>query len=105
MMTEWKEQQRLFQAHGIRAVEAAFDGGMITSAGGALLLRELAWKPHIVADFARCVTDHRANLIAQIDVLENHCLCQSCLFRFSCYLVQSAGGISFQSRVAKTWVK
>jgi len=37
--------------------------------------------------------------------LENHCLCQSFLFRFSCYLVQSAGGISFQSRVAKTWVK
>lgn len=59
VMTECREQKLLFQAHGSRAVEAAFDGGMITSDGGALLLRELEVKQHIVSDFADCFIDHR----------------------------------------------
>jgi hypothetical protein len=59
MGTECREQKLLFQDHGSRTVEAAFDGGMITSDGGSLLLRELELKQHIVADFARCFTDHR----------------------------------------------
>lgn len=58
-MTECKEQKLIFQAHGSRAVEAAFDGGMITSDGGALLLRELELRQQIVGDFARCFIDHR----------------------------------------------
>ena len=58
-MTECREQKLLFQAHGSRAVEAAFDGGMITSDGGALLLRELEFRQQIVGDFARCFIDHR----------------------------------------------
>jgi hypothetical protein len=53
MATEGREQKLLFQDHGNRTVEAAFDGGMITSDGGALLLRELELKQHIVSDFAR----------------------------------------------------
>jgi hypothetical protein len=52
--TEWREQKLLFQAHGSRAVAAAFDGGQITSDGGALLLRELESKQQIVRDFAAC---------------------------------------------------
>jgi Transposase DDE domain group 1 len=59
VVTECREQKLLFQAHGSRAVEAAFDGGMITSDGGALLLRELESKQHIVKDFAGCFIDHR----------------------------------------------
>lgn len=55
MTAECREQKLLFQAHGSRTVEAAFDGGMI----GALLLRELELKQRIVTDFARCFTDHR----------------------------------------------
>ena len=58
-MTECREQKLLFQAHGSRAVEAAFDGGKITSDGGALLLRELELKQQIVSDFAGCFIDHR----------------------------------------------
>ncbi|MEP7339900.1 MAG: transposase [Acidobacteriota bacterium] len=58
-MTECREQKLLFQDHGSRTVEAAFDGGMMTSDGGALLLRELDLKQRIVTDFARCFTDHR----------------------------------------------
>jgi hypothetical protein len=58
-MTECREQKLLFQAHGGRAVEAAFDGGKITSDGGALLLRELELKQQIVSDFAGCFIDHR----------------------------------------------
>ena len=59
MTTECSEPKLLFQAHGGRTVEAAFDGGMITSDGGGLLLRELELKRQIVSDFARCFTDHR----------------------------------------------
>lgn len=59
MRTECKEQTLLFQDHGARTVTAAFDGGAITSDGGALLLRELESKQHIVSDFAACFIDHR----------------------------------------------
>jgi hypothetical protein len=59
VMTECREQKLLFQAHGNRAVEAAFDGGMITSDGGGLLLRELELKEPIVGEFACCFIDHR----------------------------------------------
>ncbi|MGH9801993.1 MAG: IS1380 family transposase [Blastocatellia bacterium] len=59
MATECREQKLLFQDHGSRSVEAAFDGGMITSDGGALLLRELELKRHIVGNFSDCFTDHR----------------------------------------------
>ena len=44
---------------GKRSVIARFDGGDITSVGGALLLRELESKTHIIRDFAACFTDHR----------------------------------------------
>ena len=59
MNTECKQPPLFFQPHGSRSVEAAFDGGMITSDGGALLLRELEGQQHIVQEFARCFVDHR----------------------------------------------
>ncbi len=44
---------------GRREVVARFDGGDITSDGGALLLRELEAELGIIRRFAECFTDHR----------------------------------------------
>ncbi|MGH9933031.1 MAG: IS1380 family transposase [Pyrinomonadaceae bacterium] len=70
MTTECKEQKMLFQAHGSRAVEAGFDGGMITSDGGVLLLRELELKQSIISEFARCFTDGRDQQAIEFTVEE-----------------------------------
>lgn len=53
--------QSAFDFHPLfrRQVTAAFDGGTITSDGGALLLRELEAKTGLLADLARCFDDHR----------------------------------------------
>ena len=52
MRTECKEKSYEFQPLGSRAVVAGFDGGRITSDGGALLLRELEAKRRIIGQFA-----------------------------------------------------
>src|SRR5262245_20371255 len=70
LMTECKEGKLSFQAHGARAVEAAFDGGLITTDGGALLLRELELKQSMVSEFARCFTDHRDQQAIEFTVEE-----------------------------------
>lgn len=59
MMTECNEQPMLFQVHGRRQVAAEFDGGRISSDGGAVLLRELELKQSIVKEFAKCFRDYR----------------------------------------------
>src|SRR5436305_2608384 len=48
-----------FQDLGSRQVYAAFDGGKVTSDGGALLLREVEDKFRFLERFAGCFTDHR----------------------------------------------
>ncbi len=48
-----------FQPLDKREVVARFDGGKVTSDAGGLLLREVEAKLDIVAQFARCFTDHR----------------------------------------------
>jgi hypothetical protein len=48
-----------FQGLGHRKVEAAFDGGDITSDAGGLLLREVAHGSKIIDRFAACFTDCR----------------------------------------------
>jgi hypothetical protein len=48
-----------FQDLGTRQVVAAFDGGKVTSDGGALLLREVEAKFRFVEQFAGCFTDYR----------------------------------------------
>jgi len=48
-----------FQAVAGRAVVARFDGGTLTSDGGALLLRETDRATGLLARFAACFTDHR----------------------------------------------
>jgi hypothetical protein len=58
-MTERNAEQLEFHAVGKRAVVAAFDGGMISSDGGGLLLREVEVQARIVARLAGQFTDDR----------------------------------------------
>ena len=59
MNTDCKQKKFEFQALGTRKVEAKFDGGYITSDGGALLLRETEERFRIIERFAECFTDYR----------------------------------------------
>ena len=58
-MTECISSSFAFQDLGSREVHAAFDGGRITSDGGAWLLREIDQKFRFLERFAACFTDHR----------------------------------------------
>lgn len=58
-MTECNEPPFAFQPLGTRAVIARFDGGYITSDGGALLLREVEHRTGILRRFTACFTDQR----------------------------------------------
>ena len=59
MQTECSTVAFDFQPHEKRDVRGIFDGGAITSDGGALLLREVEAKLRILGRFAECFTDHR----------------------------------------------
>jgi hypothetical protein len=59
MRTECTAGQLVFQACGRRKVVAAFDGGHVTSDGGALLLREVDDRLGVTARLAECFTDYR----------------------------------------------
>jgi len=59
MQTECTADALQFQAVGARAVRARFDGGALTSDGGALLLREVERVTGVLRRFADCFTDHR----------------------------------------------
>ena len=48
-----------FQSPAGRDVVAAFDGGLLTSDGGALLLLEVERATGVLAQLVRCFTDHR----------------------------------------------
>lgn len=58
-MTECNQQIFDFHCLGGRAVQSGFDGGRITSDGGALLLREIERRSNFIGQFAACFTDHR----------------------------------------------
>jgi hypothetical protein len=53
--------QESFEFHPLtrREIRAQFDGGVITSDGGGLLLREVEKRIGVVRDFAACFTDYR----------------------------------------------
>jgi len=57
--TECSDDRFSCKPLGRREVVARFDGGDITSDGGAILLRELEAKTGIIRRFAACFTDHR----------------------------------------------
>lgn len=59
MRTECNGSTVRFHPLGRREVQAAFDGGRITSDGGGLLLREVEKRTGILRQFAACFTDHR----------------------------------------------
>ncbi len=59
MKTECSDDRFSCKFLGRRGVVARFDGGDITSDGGAILLRELEAKTGIIRRFAACFTDHR----------------------------------------------
>jgi hypothetical protein len=59
MSTECTQVQMEFQGLGRRNVHAAFDGGHVSSDGGALLLREMDARLNLCARFAGCFTDYR----------------------------------------------
>ena len=59
MPTECMPDALHFQAAQGRDVVARFDGGTLTSDGGAVLLREVERATGIVQQFAACFTDHR----------------------------------------------
>jgi len=58
-MTECNRSASQLQPLGRREVVADFDGGTISSDGGAVLLRELEQRTGIIRRFAECFTDHR----------------------------------------------
>ncbi len=58
-MTECTCEQLEFHGLGRRAVVARFDGGAISTDGGALLLREVEAKTGLLAAVAQQFTDHR----------------------------------------------
>ena len=59
MQTECTANALQFQAVAGRAVRALFDGGTLTSDGGAVLLREVDRATGVLRRFAACFTDHR----------------------------------------------
>ena len=59
MSTECTAGTLQFQAVARRTVQARFDGGTLTSDGGAVLLREVERATGILRQFAACFRDHR----------------------------------------------
>jgi hypothetical protein len=59
METQCNEQLFTFQSQNRREISATFEGGTITTDGGALLLRETEHLTGIITGFAKCFTDHR----------------------------------------------
>jgi hypothetical protein len=59
MATERTAGTLVSQAAGGRQIVARFDGGTLTSDGGALLLREVERATGLLRRFAGCFTDHR----------------------------------------------
>jgi len=60
MKTECTSVQMDFKGLGRRKVQAAFDGGHISSDGGAVLLREVDRRLGLSEKLSGCFTDHRA---------------------------------------------
>ena len=60
MTTDCTAQRFLFQGPVRREVIASFDGGRISSDGGALLLRQVDQQLGLIESFAECFEDHRA---------------------------------------------
>jgi len=60
-MTECSQASFEFAPHFSRSVVAAFDGGSLTSDGGALLLRQTDRRIHLLSRLAACFADFRSH--------------------------------------------
>ncbi len=60
MKTECNRKRIYFHPQNRREIVGRFNGGAITSEGGAVLLREVDCRARIVEQFAACFEDHRA---------------------------------------------
>ena len=70
MVTQCTQEQLEFQGVGARRIQGAFDGGHISSDGGALLLREVDARLGVTQRLAACFTDHRRQEFVEHSVLE-----------------------------------
>lgn len=62
-MTECNRRRMVFRAGDRREVVANFDGGMISSDGGVLLLREVDGRLRLLERLSRCFSDERSPLL------------------------------------------
>jgi Transposase DDE domain group 1 len=69
-MTECNQSSFEFSSHFSRQVIAGFDGGTITSDGGALLLRAVNRRINLLGRLAECFTDHRRPELIEHGVAE-----------------------------------
>lgn len=69
-MTECNQSSFEFSSHFSRQITAGFDGGTITSDGGALLLREADRRMNLLGRLAVCFTDHRRPELIEHGVAE-----------------------------------
>jgi len=69
-MTECSQSEFEFQAHFSRRVVAGFDGGAMTSDGGALLLRETDRRLNLLPRLAECFLDGRSPLLVKHPVAQ-----------------------------------
>jgi Transposase DDE domain group 1 len=69
-MTECTQSSFGFKAFGSREIVARFDGGTISSDGGALLLRETDKRLNLLARLSQCFLDGRAQWMVRHSVLE-----------------------------------
>ena len=67
-MTQCSPDSFPFEAHFSRQVVARFDGGALTSDGGALLLREVERRIRWIERLAACFDDHRDPLLVRHSV-------------------------------------
>jgi hypothetical protein len=69
-MTQCTQSNFEFQAHYSREVVARFDGGAITSDGGALLLRQTDQRLNLLPRFSNCFLDGREQDRVEHAILE-----------------------------------
>src|SRR5580698_5908407 len=69
-MTECNQSSFGFEASGRREIVARFDGGTISSDGGAFLLRQTDQRLNLLARLAGCFLDGRNQVLVEHSVLE-----------------------------------
>jgi hypothetical protein len=69
-MTECSQSSFGFEALGSREIVARFDGGAISSDGGALLLRQTDWRLNLLPRLAECFLDGRNQEQVEHSILE-----------------------------------